>query len=336
MTTFSYEGISRELLRALRGSTSQPELSEALGFHSNVVYTWESGRRFPEVNSFFRVAERAGVPVRAGLSGFFPELERELASPRALSPRGVQRLVQVLVGTNNKSELAARLAVNRTTLARWLNGKTEPRLPEFLRLVDAATQRLMTFVGLFVNPSTLPSTRAAYQDLTTQRRLAYDMPWSHAVLRALELAAYQARASHDVEFLAAELGVPAGQVEQDLAELAAVGQIQWDGAHYRVARVLTVDTREQPKKNRALKAHWASVALSRLEADAAPASALFSFNLFAISEDAYQRVRELHLDYYDRVRAIIEQSPTADRVVLLNLQLLPLRRADGVKDAPTP
>ena len=33
-----------------------------------------------------------------------------------------------------------------------------------------------------------------------------------------------------------------------------------------------------------------------------------------------------HLDYYDRVRAIVDESTTADRVVLMNLQLIPLHK----------
>jgi hypothetical protein len=95
--------------------------------------------------------------------------------------------------------------------------------------------------------------------------------------------------------------------------------------HYCVQRVLTVDTREEPDRNRRLKAHWARTGLERLEQPAPPPEALFSFNLFAVSESSFQKIRELHLDYYDRVRAIVDESPHADRVVLLNLQLIPMR-----------
>jgi len=47
MPEISTDMLSRELVRQLRGSQSQPAFSKALGFTSNVVYTWESGRRYP-------------------------------------------------------------------------------------------------------------------------------------------------------------------------------------------------------------------------------------------------------------------------------------------------
>jgi hypothetical protein len=96
-----------------------------------------------------------------------------------------------------------------------------------------------------------------------------------------------------------------------------------------VQRVPMVDTRQDPEHNRRLKAHWARTALDRLEGGSASPDALFSFNLFAVSEAAFRRIHELHLDYYDRVRAIVDESARADRVVLLNLQLMPLEQGSG-------
>jgi len=93
---------------------------------------------------------------------------------------------------------------------------------------------------------------------------------------------------------------------------------------------MAVDTRSDPEKNRALKRHWARVGLSRLGAPHTSPDALFSFNLFATSEEAFQRIRQLHLDYYDRVRAIVDETQSTDRVVLMNLQLVPLERARAV------
>ncbi|HEX2879444.1 MAG TPA: helix-turn-helix transcriptional regulator, partial [Polyangiaceae bacterium] len=59
-----------QLLERLRGRRSQLQLSRKLGFTSNVIYTWESGRRFPEVSNFFRIAELARVPVKERWLGF--------------------------------------------------------------------------------------------------------------------------------------------------------------------------------------------------------------------------------------------------------------------------
>jgi hypothetical protein len=149
------------------------------------------------------------------------------------------------------------------------------------------------------------------------------------VLRALELRSYRHSARHEPGVLSAQLGISLEDEELYLTELERSKQIRWNGSHWELQRVLTVDTREEPEKNRQLKSHWSAAALARLRGNSAPASALFSFNLFAVSDDGLQRIRELHLEYYDHVRSIIEQSSDADHVVLMNLQLVPL----GVSEA---
>ncbi|HEX2880594.1 MAG TPA: DUF4423 domain-containing protein, partial [Polyangiaceae bacterium] len=249
---------------------------------------------------------------------------RELKSLNITSPRTVAWLVQLLSSAAHKSELAERLAVDRGTLTRWIQGKTEPRLPEFLMLIETATQRLLPFIELFVDPAQLEATRAAHADLVAQQKLAYELPWSHAVLRALELRAYRATKEHAAGLLAAQLGISLEDEQRYLSELERSKQIRWNGSHWELARVLTVDTREEPEKNRQLKSHWSAAALARLRSNTAPESALFSFNLFAVSSEGLQRIRELHLEYYDQVRSIIDQSSHADHVVLMNLQLVPL------------
>jgi transcriptional regulator with XRE-family HTH domain len=320
----SHELVARQLLQALRGRRSQLALSRKLGFSSNVIYTWESGRRFPELSNFFRIAELGRVPVKERLLTFFGSSQRWLTSANVTSPRSSAHLVQMLSSSLHKSDLAQRLAVDRGTLARWMRGVTEPRLPEFLMLIETATQRLLQFIELFVSPAALGATRAAHADLLAQQKLAYELPWSHAVLRALELRSYRSAPRHVPGALAIQLGISVEDEMRYLRELERSKQIRWNGDHWELQRVLTVDTREDPEKNRQLKAHWSAAALSRLRSNAAPANALFSFNLFAVSQEGLQRIRELHLEYYDHVRSIIEQSTHADQVVLMNLQLLPL------------
>jgi hypothetical protein len=70
-----------------------------------------------------------------------------------------------------------------------------------------------------------------------------------------------------------------------------------------------------------LKQHWASVALQRIERLAPSQQSLFSYNLFAIGSADFARLRELHLDYYERVRQLVAEARGADHVVVLNVQL---------------
>jgi transcriptional regulator with XRE-family HTH domain len=244
-----FEALSSELVRKIRGKRSQRAFSRGLGFESNVVYSWEAGRRSPETSLFLGAAERRSADLGERLLRSFRDLPPELEKARLGSPRTVQLLVSHLVGRANKAELSRRILVDRTTLGRWLNGKTEPRLPEFLRLIDVTTQRLLAFVALFADPAKLEATRTAHRDLMVQRKLAYDLPWSHAILRALELERYVSLSEHCPGVLAEMIGIAPKDEENYLEQLEAAGQIGWNGQRYVVARVLTVDTREDPGKN---------------------------------------------------------------------------------------
>ncbi len=92
-----------------------------------------------------------------------------------------------------------------------------------------------------------------------------------------------------------------------------------------VNQVMSVDTRPDAARNRGLKAHWAGVALERLQQERHTEDALLSYSLFAIGEHDFARVRRLHIEHFERIREIVAASKPADRVVLMNLQLIPLR-----------
>jgi hypothetical protein len=149
------------------------------------------------------------------------------------------------------------------------------------------------------------------------------------VLRALELDVYRRLRRHDAAVLADAIGLKEEAVEQCLEQLSRAGQVRRVRGLWVSTDVLTLDTRPSPQKNRALKRHWAAVGLVRLEA--APLvpgpdeRSLFSFNLFAVSHAEFEQIRQLHIDYYERVRSIVADATLGERVVLLNQQLIDLR-----------
>jgi hypothetical protein len=322
---------SKELILALRGQRSQVGLSRRLGYTSNVLYTWEHGRRAPVASAFFRLAARVGVDVNAGLRQFLADRRAALSDVRR--PTGVGELVRALMADWPIVELAESIEADRTTVGRWVSGATEPKLPELLRIVETTTQRLLDFVALFVDPESLPSTSGPYRDLQVQRRLAYDMPWSHGVLRALELEQYRSLPRHEPGFIAAELGISLDEERRCLHELSRAGQIRLQRGRWVLGRVLTVDTRPSEADNRRLKLHFAEAAVARLRDGSAPPSALFSFNLFAINAADFEKIHRLHVEYYQRVRELIAASVSPDRVVLMNLQLCPLSAGELAAEA---
>jgi transcriptional regulator with XRE-family HTH domain len=316
------QDLTKELVRVLRGKRSQAPLSRRLGFGTNVLYLWESGRRAPVALSVVALAKSAGVDVEQRLGAF---MGKDASRPLPLTSReDLGRLLCRLRGEFGIQELAAALSTDRTTLSRWLSGKTEPAFWQLLRLVEVTTHRLFDFVSVFVDPARLPSARKDYVALTAQRSLAYEDPWTHAVLRALELSRRPAPFQSQVEFLAERTGLECAQVEQALKRLRQARQIRRVGGRFQVRAALPVDTRTDPEANLKLKKHWLSVVEQRLERSKARGEGLYSYNLFAVSDAGFERIRKLHFDYFERLRNIVEEERGGDRVVVASLQLVPL------------
>ena len=292
-----FEQMASELIRALRGRRSQMAFSRRLGFRTNVVHTWEAQRRWPTASRSLAAAQRVGVDPKAALARFYGTVPLWVGTTDPTSPELITRLLEDLRGRTSIGDVARRTGRSRFAVARWLKGEAEPRLPDFLRLIEAMSLRVLDFVAAFVDPRQLPSLGdrwekldaqrvvAAVQQLEAGRRAAFELPWSHAVLRVLELESYQ-REPHRPGFVAAQLGIDLAEENECLAALLASGQLDWDGSRYRVGAQLT-DTRRHPEAGRILKLFWARQALGRLERES---PGLFSYNLFSVSERDYERL----------------------------------------------
>lgn len=233
-------------------------------------------------------------------------------------------LLAALRGETNMAGLAKVAQVDRTTVSRWLRGTTEPSVPELLRCIDALTHRLVEWVALFVEPSQLPCVAQLAVSLEMQRRMAYEEPWSHAILRALELKRYRSLPTHVQGVLAQAVGVEVADELRLLAALRRASLVRFQRGKWRAVRVLTVDTRADAAADQRVKEHWAEVALARLKRAKPQRESFFSYNLCAVSHADFARIRELHLEYYERARRIVAESNSAERVLLLNQQLVPL------------
>jgi len=89
---------------------------------------------------------------------------------------------------------------------------------------------------------------------------------THAVLRALELRAYQDGGYHDPEFLPRTVGMPREEVEQALSLLEQSGQVQRTRHGYQPLPEAVVDTGADPERARGLRLTFAELALQRLRA----------------------------------------------------------------------
>jgi hypothetical protein len=233
----------------------------------------------------------------------------------------VARFLDDLRGTTSVTDLARRAAISRVSVSRWLGAKTQPRLPDFLRVVEAASLRMVDWIATLVDPATMPSLASAWAQLEARRKGAAQVPWAQAVLRVIELADYRALPAHPPGWIARRLGLEPAEEERCLAFLETTGQIRWDGARWQILEVRAVDTRRHPEVGRALKAHWTHVGEERIRR-AAPGQ--YSYVVFTVSQRDLERIRELHLRYFHELRALVAESEPGERVAVANVQLFAL------------
>jgi len=314
--------LARELLKQLRGRRSQRQLSRQLGYQSNVLYRWESGRSWPSAEAFFALVDH--VRGRGGSRRCLEEFLREqpLTAGQTLKDSAV--LLEVLGrlrGEARINDIARQLGCSRFVVARWLNGTTCLRLPELLAYVEATTLRLLDFLAAFASPAQLPSVRKQWQLLEASRRSAYEHPWSHAVLRVLETRAYQQLKRHRRGWIAERIGLSVKEEETCLEVLRQAGQIRLQRGRLVVCETRTIDTRARPDQAHNLKAFWLGVAAERQKAEH---PGVYAYNVCSMSDADLHKLRQMHQAFFADMRRLIAASEPCERVVLLATQLVAL------------
>lgn len=316
-----YSQIAAELVRALRGNRSQTALSRRLGYKTNVVYVWEAQKGAPTGAGFFNLAAKVGIDPSSAITSFYRTQPAWISHSPPETRDGTAALLDDLKGSRTLVETARTLRCSRYALSRWLSGEAEPRLPDFLELIEVTSLRLLDFVAAFVDPEKLPSLKTPWLRLQEARRAAYEMPWSHAILRALELIDYSAFETHPDGWIAGRLGLLPAIEREALGLLERTGQIRLVGGKWQVTSSQTIDTRRDPEAAKQLKAWWFGVGKERFLQNAA---GVFSYNLFGVSNKDFHRLEDLQRAYFRELRSIVAESEPVETVAVVNLQLFSL------------
>jgi transcriptional regulator with XRE-family HTH domain len=318
------EAVAADWVRQLRGKRSRAAFSRRLGYRSNVAHRWENGSAWPTASRFLQLCELCGKDVGAAYQAFFLRTPPWSKAHAPSSPAAVAAFLRQLRGKIKLVSLAESSGFSRYSIARWLAGEAEPKLPEFLRLVEASSRRALDFIATFTDPGALPSARVEWERRERLRQAAYEETWSHAVLRALELADYP-KSGETTEWFARVLGIDAPRVERALAVLESTGQIARRDQHWVALPAPALTTGRHPATLGILTRAWTGVALERID-KRAPSH--FGYSLFAISRKDLRRLRDLQLEYLREMQAIIAQSTPNECVGLFCLHLLDLSASE--------
>jgi transcriptional regulator with XRE-family HTH domain len=316
-----YETVAVELVRALRGRRSCADVSRRMGYRSNIVHRWESRHSWPTAARFLQAHRRLHPDAPCWLQQFFHALPAWARHHDPTSAPIVALFLQNLRGKTPVLRVAELMHQHRSSVSRWLSGAAQPNLPEFLRLVDVLSRRMPDLVAALEDPSRLPSLQKRWEQLQLARRAGYELPWSHAVLRALELEGAPHGLAAQRAWIARHLGIGTREVEEALAVLEGAAQIVKTSRGYRLREVTAIDTGRDPERARALKAAWLQTALARLQSSS---GGRFGYSIFAVSRADLAQLHDLHLQYVRAMQNVIARSAPAECVGLYCSQLLDL------------
>jgi transcriptional regulator with XRE-family HTH domain len=306
------ERMARELLRALRGQRSQVAFARRLGYKANPVADWEAGRRFPTALEMLRAYEKVTGDVVDALARFHPSTPSRLTD----GTLDVASWLSALRGSASAQDIAARAKLSRHQVSRWLRGQTQPRLPDFLRVLDAITGRATDLVAELVPIDRVPSAVRDWQRRQAARSLAHEEPWTEAILRVIESRPYRGLSAHSTEFVADALDLSLDTVQRCVDKLDAAGIIAQRGGRYEPVQALTVDTRAIGK----LREHWAGVAAERVRAPRS--DDIFSYNVLSASRADIDRIDALLRATFREIRMIVANTSEDEVAALVNLQLV--------------
>jgi len=152
------------------------------------------------------------------------------------------------------------------------------------------------------------------------KRLAFELPWTAAVLPMLETTKYAHRcAPHgalDDAWIARQLGAEVHQVTEAIEALADAEVVARRDGKWEVVGSLTVDVRATPADVLQFKRHWLGAAHEQLSLTDST-----SINLFAVSNADLEKIRELQKSTFREIRAIVASSSRSDAAAMMVFHL---------------
>ncbi|MGC4086992.1 MAG: DUF4423 domain-containing protein [Polyangiaceae bacterium] len=308
---------ARELMRGIRGKRSQVAFSRRLGFRSNVAAKWESGQRMPTACEALRFSQRVGIDVHSMLSTFHPATAPLLTK---LEPARVAAWLAALRGARSLAAVAAQCGLSRFSVGRFLSGHSEPRVPQFLSLVDALSGRAPDLLQAWIGIERVPSLAARYQRARAAREAMFEQPLCLAVMCLLDTRPLQVGAPAQLRALSKCLGRPARAIKRCIDILLRGQVVALEGDRYSLTGSLSIDSNADATRERDARQYWNDVARSRIRSPT-PLD-LCSYNVFSVARRDYDKLLQLQREFFRSARAIVAASEPTEMAGLLLVNLV--------------
>lgn len=294
-----FKSMACEIVRSLRGNQSQMALSRALGFSFNQVHRWESGVTLISWSDYIRFARECKVD---------PTHQLRQTLRYQGDAEDLPRLLLFITSSRDQSTVARLSGISRFSLSRWLNGSSDPKLRDVLRLFSTMTVAFPELLQSLAGDRPLPASENGSGDLQILR----DKPWLTALLACLDSPRYRKLETHDGSLLAQSIGIDDEEVEKALADLKTIGAVRKVSGRWEI-----VDRQLQDAQltHGDVCSYWTERLDDFYRREISAFGGIRNFMVFTCNEESLIKIRQLYLQFCSRANAIIDADRSDDRKV---------------------
>ena len=219
--TLDYTVLAREIIVQMRGSLSQRELSEHLGYSFNQVGKWESGSTQIKWKDFIRLSLVKGIPLSDCLSYYF--LEKIDKTQLENISIYIQKYLGAILDSGKSSAVL---------LTKWQQGRFAPSLSDVLVWFDMRSSSLIGFLNLFLKVEDLPSLKREFEYFSKALQIIEHRPSLVFINAALQLREYRDLEGHSEDILTKHSCCSREELRQSLKQMVDLGLVSFDGKKY--------------------------------------------------------------------------------------------------------
>ena len=306
----NYQQAAIQLIRLLRGSISQRDLSQKLGYTFNQVGKWENGLTQIKWSQFVALCQILEIPFEQNFKYIF--YNHNIHKPFSI----VTSIQSILDFTNLSSKPDAK---SRITYKKWLDEKTAPDLAEVIQLLSVNPPSLFSWLSSLVDCRKISIFAQPYEFYLKNVEIVLNYPLATYVNAALKIKAYQNLSQHDDVVLAEHATCTVSELKKMLQILVSAGLVHFDGKKYHASVFDFKFAGIRNEKLRSLTKYTTQLTAERysttpLQPPGATTKVIRQYNpsqssvrVAAMSAEAAQKVVDLVLKFHHQVEEVLKQ-----------------------------
>lgn len=274
------------MIREIRGTRTQEEMSNKMGFRYNQWHKWETGQKSLTWPDLVKISELDGISLgRAMTKTIGSEVRLEDGAGDFF-----KKILERFAGFDI-SLAETKLGLSKATVYRYLK-KDDLDVSVILMSIGELSSKLPFFLSFIIKDSKESSFTQLVSMAMNQIETLANNPWLSALESFLNTADYKQLTAHDDEFVAKALGLGKKQVIDGLSLLCDKGFVHKEGAKYIASNQVNDLEVSLPSLTK-YSQYWTDFTLNRMQTGASLKDHSLNCKVFSVSDTAHQEIIEL-------------------------------------------